>query len=222
MKGSAIPAAHWLLAALVAPALFAGCSPTATYGTGQSPEIALFREVTGGILGSRKKESIDYQPRAPLVMPPAQQLPEPVETASAASPDWPGDPDTRLASTAGPSHQRKPGDEMRGGTGKAEYRRLKPLVGVLPGGSDKQPQWDNHATALDVVHSGKQQREAFKKALADAKGLSKERRFLTDPPEEYREPAETAPSEFEDINANGKRKGRGLMGFFRRNDPHPY
>ena len=33
--------------------------------------MAMFREVTGGILDkNKKKQPIDYQPRAPLVMPP--------------------------------------------------------------------------------------------------------------------------------------------------------
>ena len=64
-----------------------------TYGTGENPEMAIFREMTGG-LGAQKKEQIDYQPRAPLVMPPSTEaLPPPAETASVGNADWPADPD---------------------------------------------------------------------------------------------------------------------------------
>ena len=38
--------------------------------------MALFREMTGGLVGKGEKKTIQYQPRAPLVMPPAAgQLP---------------------------------------------------------------------------------------------------------------------------------------------------
>ena len=43
----------------------------------------------------------------------------------------------------------------------------------------------------------------FKKALAEADPYNSEegRRYLTDPPESYRKPAESAPNEFDDIKA---------------------
>jgi hypothetical protein len=82
-------------------------------------------------------------------------------------------------------------------------------VGALPerrpptqspvGGSD-----DRYDQAYDIVHSRAQQEE-FKTAVAEAEGLTRtERRFLTDPPQEYREPASTAPTEFEGVE---KKKG---------------
>ena len=46
-----------------------------------------------------------------------------------------------------------------------------------------------------------QQRQTFQAAVNDANGVGRtERRYLTDPPEAYREPAATAPAEFEDID----------------------
>ena len=57
----------------------------------------------------------------------------------------------------------------------------------------------------DIVH-GRQQREKFQAAVAESKGYGRtERRYLTDPPDAYREPAPTAPTEFEDIDT--KKKG---------------
>ncbi|MGH6923441.1 MAG: hypothetical protein ACRED5_06850, partial [Propylenella sp.] len=184
-----------LSAAMAAPAWLAGCSPTATYGTGEAPEVALFREVTGGFLGSNKKEPIQYQPRAPLVMPPtAEQLPPPAEAAAAASADWPIDPNQRVAALPRGS------TDARYGGSQAEYRRLKPLIGVLP-----EPPRTNTSTGspYDIVRA-RQQREQFRKALAESKGFGRtERRYLTDPPNEYREPAATAPAEFENIKSEG-------------------
>jgi hypothetical protein len=215
MKPPAISTAPWLLAALLTPLWFSGCSPTATYGTGEAPEMALFREVTGGIMGRRKKEPIEYQPRAPLVLPPtAEQLPPPVETAAIASPDWPVDPNQSVAGNRSKPPELPGSTDLRYGAAQAEYRRLKPLVGVLPGAHAPMPRDERMAT-YDLIIGGKQQREAFEKAIADAKGHDRERRFLTDPPEEYREPAATAPAEFEDINASGK--GGGWLKWLHRN-----
>jgi hypothetical protein len=200
MRRRAFSAAPWLFSVLLTPVLVAGCSPTATYGTGEAPEMAMFREVAGGFLGGKKDEEIAYQPRAPLVMPPtAEALPPPAETASATSPDWPIDPSERVAVAADSR------GDIRAGGSQAEYRRLKPLAGVLPdaprGPTDFELQHTAHSTAYETSH----QREAFQQALADAKGYDvTERRYLTQPPTEYSQPAATAPSEFEDINGKGQ------------------
>ena len=81
-----------------------------------------------------------------------------------------------------------------------EYRRTRALAGAFPT-SDTQA---SGASPYDFIHSNRQQGQQFQQALADSKGLSRsERQFLTDPPNAYREPAPTAPSEFEDINGEG-------------------
>ena len=132
MRRSAISGPFWLSALLVAADGARRLHGPATYGTGEAPEMAMFREMTGGILDkNEKKEPIEYQPRAPLVMPPAAgQLPAPAaarrcETASAGrSPNWPMDPDGGRAG----GRRRRPGNDIN----QAEYRRLKPLAGVFP------------------------------------------------------------------------------------------
>jgi hypothetical protein len=205
MERSAISTLR-LFAVLLAPAWLAGCSPTATYGTGEAPEMALFREMTGGFLSSEKKEPIAYQTRAPLVMPPsAEALPPPVEAAAAASPDWPIDPNERNAGAP------KANADLRYGAAQAEYRRLKPLAGAFPERSDLP---EPTGSPYDIVHS-KRQQEQFRAAVAEARGYGRtERRYLTEPPNEYRQPASTAPAEFEDIKSGGG--GGGFMKWFRR------
>jgi hypothetical protein len=167
--------------------------------------MALFREMTGGLVGKSEKAAIQYQPRAPLVLPPAAgQLPAPVETAEAATADWPLDPDQNVAA-------RTYGEDY---DPQAEYQRLKPLAGLMPESTVRTDTSEDDFQARDIIQS-KQQRQQFQKALAESKGYGRtERKYLTDPPTAYRTPAETAPTEFEDIKGGGG--GGFLKWIFRR------
>jgi hypothetical protein len=192
------------MVALAAAGGLGGCMSTSTYGTGESPEVAMFREMTGGIplVGRSKKEAIEHQPRAPLVLPPsAAQLPAPMETADASHPAWPQDEES-----AAPV----PGEEVdpRAGGSQAEYRRLKPLGDAVGSGrgNSKYRDSDMQNAAYDIVNA-KEERKAVQAAMDDAEGVGRtERRYLTEPPDAYREPAATAPTEFDGV----KRKRGGL------------
>lgn len=198
-----------LLAAL--PAL-GGCISSTTYGTGQAPEMAVFSEMTGGLTGGKKnKEPINYQPRAPLVMPPDGQLRQPIETASTEGGPWPAATGADALGDRGTG----PDDEVSRDDITPEYaRRLRPVAGLLPAASndDGQDLNDRDKNALTTIKD-REQRKQFSADLAEAKGLtsSTKRRYLTDPPEGYRNPAETSPTEFDEIEKNGKKKN-----FFRR------
>ncbi len=200
-KGGVCRAALFLTAAAAG---LGGCS-TATYGTGEAPEMAILREVTGGlgggIVGTKKEESIEYQPRAPLVLPPsgaATQLPPPVEAAAVADTQWPGTAD------AGVKEARF--DDTAADL-QAQHRRLRPLAGLPRQASVKTVQEGR------ISHAERQrQRKAFNEGMAGAStygdGAGAGRRYLTEPPESLREPAATAPAEFEDI----KKKNTGFLG----------
>jgi len=181
-----------------------GCMSTSTYGTGEAPEMAIFREMTGGLAGGRKQAKVEYQPRAPLVMPAsAASLPAPVETASAANPQWPVDPDQTVA---GP----KQVDEDPGAASPDEYHRLKPLAGVGSGTASRSRQ--NERDWMFGAPMKKGQREEFQAALDERAGFGAgKRRFLTEPPESFRAPAPTAPAEFEDID---KERGNIITRWF--------
>jgi len=189
---------------LTGTALFAmsmavsGCMSMTTYGTGEAPEVSMLKGVTTGLSG-QNKEKINYDPRAPLVMPPAATLPEPVQQASAADSDWPvepGSPGTKVEDPLGPTSR----------TDQAYVRRLQPMVGALP--ADQRPASYDPAKASQYAHvedlRNRDQRKKFKAAIADAEGYNvNERRYLTDPPTTYSQPAETAPKEFDDIDGEG-------------------
>jgi hypothetical protein len=196
-------------AALLLP--LGGCGMS-TYGTGEVPEMALFREMSGGILSKneKKNEPINYQPRAPLVMPPAEtaattQLPAPMETASAASPDWPMSLEDRI----GPAGD----DNVSPHNLQAEYRRLRPLAGAFPDQSGR-PTYELDESGKSeyyssIVHN-RRTREEFKKAIAESKGYgSSERRYLTDPPLAYREPVPSVATGEEAVLPK-KKKGNFL------------
>ena len=200
MKRSASTHLSCAVALLAAAGGLGGCIQTSTYGTGESPEMAIFREVSGGFGlfgGGPKQEPIDYEPRAPLVMPPtaeAEALPPPIEPAATADAAWPQDPDqTARGKDLAETSDDTPVDQIS----SAEARRLKPFAGL--GSKDWQvtdPEKEN--PVYDLIDSKKEQAE-FQAALNEAKGYRKERRYLTDPPDAYKEPAPTAPAEFEDI-----------------------
>ncbi len=188
-----------ILAVMAAPLALGGCAMTSTYGTGELPEVALLHEVTGGLISKKKQPHIDYGPRAPLVMPPNDELPPPAEAASATDPNWPTDPNqpTALASASAE-------DDLSGAASREEYKKLRPLAGLLA--SNAGPATPNNDTdqerqaTYDFINHAHQQHEAFGKALADANGYNTtERKYLTDPPLAYEQPAGSAPTEFQGI-----------------------
>jgi type IV secretory pathway VirB10-like protein len=192
-----------LAAALLAASAAGGCMSTSTYGTGESPELAIFREVAGGIplVGVKKKEKIEYQPRAPLVRPPsAGALAPPVETAAVANPQWP--------EQAKDDEPRYKEGELRDEVSPAEYRRLKPLAALnRPRSAGPGPDSELQNAAYDIIGKKKQQEEV-RAAMADAEGFGRtERRYLTDLPEALREPAPTAP-----VNPEPVKKKRWFWG----------
>jgi hypothetical protein len=201
MRGTVLRRGFLAVAPLVAAAGLGGCIQTSTYGTGEMPEMAIFREVTGGF-GRPKAPPIQYQPRAPLVMPPSDdQLPQPVEAASATDGvAWPEDPDQteRARKEYG---DETPADDIS----PEEARRLRPLAGLMPEQERPKTWKDNENPVYDIVD--KKKRDQFKAAVDEAEGIPKERRYLTDPPDTLREPAATAPTEFEDI----KRERGGFL-----------
>lgn len=198
-----------LAAILLGSAMVGGCFSTSTYGTGQSPEVAIFKEMTGNI-GGKKKAPIEYQARAPLVMPPSGELRQPVETASVSNPQWPDDPDKRVA-----GEKISGFDNARDELTPDYVASLKPLAGLNPdpnrdGPSSKKS--ENFQPAYDIVGKGGSQAKEFNAALQEAEGYDASRRkYLTEPPLEARAPAPTAPTQFDDIK---KKRGNFLTKWF--------
>jgi hypothetical protein len=209
-----LPSARFLASALAAglPVLLGACGNMTTYGTGKTAAIQTVEDLSGILTvgSSKRKDNIDYEPRAPIVEPPTgtATLPPPsTETTVALSSDWPNDPDeaakrykqlAKERAEAGESLSFTLPEEELAKTRTSRPKDDRPFSAKLR---------DDKATnSIDA--------EAQKKIFADAKSgrtgsYDAEgrpvRRYLTEPPVVYREPDPEAPLE---ITEKPKKKGK--------------
>ena len=171
-----------------------GCMSSPTYGTGRSSGEQLADDLTGIMsIQPKRRAAIAYQPRPDLVKPaPGSKLdlPPPQESIASNNPQWPESPEQRRARI------------------RADADANRDKVGF-------QPQVVSDGEATDVVdrpsaqsqyssrladqgmtpdkQSPGQQRSEFKKRLAETQqGSPTNRKYLSEPPLAYREPAGTA------------------------------
>jgi hypothetical protein len=211
------------LAAVVLTAGFV-CAPAAVQAQGI---LDIGRIILG--LPTEPKEAIDYRERAPLVVPPGQNLRQPLDAAPAEQrrANWPQDPDVTsrrkavedarkpmsVESVTGrdiPSSRRMTPDEIRAGrVAGAEVPRV-PATSV---GTDR----DGIDSAKNVFGGLAALREMDRKdaAAGPASGslgrAEPKREFLTDPPTGIRRPAD---------NAAYRATREGRVGV--RDDPNAY
>jgi hypothetical protein len=161
----------------------AGCQSGMTYGTGKSPGLQTVEDMVGiAAISNERREPIDYRPRPAIVAPPTVgELPPPSTGNSAMlAANWPVDPDVQSA-------------EIR-----AEIARRDAAGEPLP--TFRLPPRQQTANE-QVVGDGpmtKEQIAELRKRFADARGSlavdeygNPVRRYLSDPPVEYRYEAET-------------------------------
>jgi hypothetical protein len=158
-----------------------------TYGT-DKPAASQFFEDLGSVasLKKKQKEPIQYNPRPGLVKPTdASSLPAPQENIAEASTEWPESPEERLARI------RKEADEGKIQPGLARKAGLS-----------GEPKFADQATGASPRDRGDTPTELGRKNRAagarsaeklEAKASPTQRKYLTDPPAEYRTPVETAP-----------------------------
>lgn len=178
---------------LVSGLVLAGCMSSPTYGTGTPADEQLLSDVTGILSitpSNKQKEPIAYKPRPDLVKPAPGEtaaLPPPQENiVTASSEAWPESPEQRrkrLRDEA-TANQDNPGYESsivsdvatsgsRGITSGARFRERGNFE----------------------VEDPSRAREAFNKRLAETKqGNPTSRKYLSEPPLDYRVPSETAPT----------------------------
>lgn len=154
---------------LLACLALSGCVSSPTYGTDKTSSAQLMDDL--GNLASLKTQNgadIDYKPRPDLVQPPAgASLPEPQVSVVNNEQIWPESPEEirdRLVAEA---------DANSSNAGYAS--------GL------------NSADRANQRLTSKQQRAAYLEARKLQKGQYKERRFLSDPPAGYKDPASSAP-----------------------------
>ncbi len=172
--GTAASATKIGLAGAVVVALSGCMGPT--YGTDTPSGQQLIEDVTGVLtIGPQEREAIAYTPRPELVRPASLDvLPPPQAPAQEANAAWPESPEQRLARVR---------DEATANQDNNLYR--SPLTTRAQSG-----QTFDASTATPA-----QQRAEFQRRQAEAAGVRGQRRFLSEPPVAYREPAATAPTD---------------------------
>ncbi len=179
-----------VLGAMVGALALGGCISSPTYGTDKTAGSQLLDDVSNmAALGPKKKNQIAYNPRPELVRPAegtAPQLPAPqtaVETAG--SPNWPESPearrkrirDTATANQNNPNFVPEVASDMplaKQSTGKSEYGFF----------NDKVPANDGSSSTAGADFRARK--------LASTAGSPTTRRYLSEPPLDYRQPAPTA------------------------------
>ncbi len=192
----------------------AACSQT-TYGTGTPVGMQTVEDIAGiADLGGQKKEPIKYSARPGLVAPPpGTPLPPPGADQQAVAANWPNDPDAqaRLFKEQAAAREQF--------CAKSENKLLPecrdPGFRLAPSkNASRAPSptlLNQNVDAGKLAHSSPEQDAQAKKLFAEAKGTvaidangKPIRRYLTDPPSDYRVPDPNAPVVFEKKSAQKK------------------
>jgi len=176
---------------VAAAALLSGCMSSPTYGTDKTANAQLMADM-GGILSFRdkKKAAIEYAPRPELVKPAKgdETLPPPQESvATAGNPNWPESPEQKLArlrseadaNSDNPNYESPIVPDMANAAGPAKSLRGN-------GRADE-------SGVQDVSKMAAQQAEFQARLKETQQGDSKKRKYLSEPPVEYRAAAADAP-----------------------------
>ena len=192
-------------ASLVAAALaVSGCaSNTTTYGTGISPGSQTLHDLASIVtLGGHDPSGIDYTPRAPIVTPPSTAaLPPPEDKPQVAtSGDWPNDPDQISKLPAkGPNTDNAPASaRLLADDPQIRLPRRAPDAPMRPMTKHEYVDW-----ILGTPEQNERAKKLFAEAKKDENGSvdpngNPVRRYLTEPPPDYRAPDPTAPTEIVD------------------------
>lgn len=176
--------------------LSSGCMSSPTYGTGVSANEQLLTDVSSIVsVAPQRKDPIDYKPRPELVKPApgqATDLPAPQEqVAKAGNPDWPESPEQR---------RKRLRDEADANRDNAFYKPsiVNDVSGSGPDYTASQAGVTAKARDSGVMPAGQaavQRREVQKKLAESRQGSSTTRRYLSEPPLDYRQPAGTAAAD---------------------------
>jgi hypothetical protein len=170
-----MPATPFLRAglSLAAVAALAACTSAPTYGTGTRSDVQLVQDISSimSISSKNKASEIDYKPRPGVIAPASTAtLPAPQASVIEQPGAWPETPEQRRAriraeATANQSNPLYRSPVINTGFGQVQERTLTP----------------------------EEQRQRFREGRAIQSGAYTGRRFLSDPPEALKVPADTAP-----------------------------
>lgn len=195
---------------MLATAALAGCNTANNYFYEEKP-AASQKDESGGILGAflegtgvvqREQQPIEYKARSPITVPPTTDLPDPEPSGgnAIAAVDWPNDPDKGAEAAAANSalYSATSVDQERLTPEQIQAGRLE---GGLPPSSEnlKDPAFLKRDTGNKRL-TPDQMKQGFESPnkgragkVLTAEGQAQPRKYLIQPPDEYRTPADTAP-----------------------------
>lgn len=185
-----------LVAGIAAIAL-SGCVGGTTYGTGVSQEKQTLDDVYNMFTLKQERKNIDYSPRPDLVVPANRQaLPEPLDAAAtSSSAEWPETPEQRIARIRAQAGEV---DSRTGDVSVEEQLRRKEGIRIEEGYADKKfvvGVTDRDGNPMLYRGESQAQREEVLKRKAElSMSVGASRKYLTEPPIEYRIPVSSAPA----------------------------
>ncbi|GGA78292.1 hypothetical protein GCM10011491_01820 [Brucella endophytica] len=181
--------------AIVAGFALSGCVSSPTYGTDKTASAQLVDDMSNiASFGARNKERIEYKPRPELVKPAgrAATLPPPQESvAQAGSGNWPESPEAR---------RKRLRDEATANQDNPNY--VSPIAGDGPA-PDAYARTDlaspnsraaDRASRGATTMSAEQSKEILRQRQQAKTGSATARKYLSEPPLDYRQPAASAPA----------------------------
>ncbi len=206
--------------ATAALALGLGACTQTTYGTGTTAGMQTLQDIAGiADMGGPKKAQIKYAARPKIVAPPpGTPLPPPGSDQQAVASNWPKDPDAETQRVKAEAAAREKYCADRLNKDKPECRDPGWRLPVAEQAADtsRQPSQtilNQNIDPAERAHSSPAQDAQAKKLFADARGQvavdengKPIRRYLTDPPSDYREPDPSAPVEIDTTKLKKKKK----------------
>lgn len=182
------------LALLASATLVSGCMSSPTYGTGKTANAQLMDDLSNALNPVPKRAAaIDYKPRPEIVEPASEAevqaagLPAPQDSlATASNPAWPESPEQRRARIRAEATATRDNPdfdpEVELGVNKV------PSMAIETRGT-------YNGTAYVPTDTNKQRAEVLKRRRENQQGAPTERKFLSEPPLDYRVPAASAPAD---------------------------
>jgi hypothetical protein len=211
-------------AALVAAAgLASGCMSAPTYGTDKTATAQLGSDLTNILsLEAKRKPVVDYAPRPDLVKPAkgGTTLPAPQESvATAGNPNWPESPEQRLARirAEADANADNPNYDSPVVSDMALSQKPKPIV-------NQHVEDSGIRTPQQVAY----EEAEYKRRLKENQlGNSTSRKYLSEPPLDYRQANAAAPTgetgeDEDDKERRLKREARKKNGGFDWSDLNPF
>ncbi|MAY62075.1 MAG: hypothetical protein CML29_07670 [Rhizobiales bacterium] len=159
-----------------------------TYGTDKTSTGQLLDDIsTMASIKREKGPDIDYTPRPEIVRPPKNAgLPQPQQNVAENNPAWVESPEDTRRRLVAEADANGEGSGYRSPLASTQTSKGVRKSAVKPSVQDGSP------SPLSVMQKERQNKQ-FRENLKIQRGsYSDKRRFLSDPPLDYRKPAETA------------------------------